>query len=348
MYLRVRAFATSSVRRQLGNEVEKLKRYQLSISPLMALLALLLLDALCNGLVAGEQGQWEVKAPMSGPRFGLHSAVIDQRIYVLGGESNESASSVPTGRAEVYHPASDRWTQVRDMPTPRGFFGTAAIEGKIYAVGGSINMWEQDPGIGTLEIYDPGADTWSRGADMPTPRADITANAVNGRLYVIGGTRHVGIEALPITEEYDPKTDTWTRKADMPTPRLHLSSAVVDGKIIVVGGGPEWPVPTAACEMYDPQTDTWTKMADMPTPRVGVWAASLNGKVYVMGGLSWENVALKTVEEFDAMTNSWRTMADMPTARFILTAESTAGQVFAIGGAATDFTTKSAVEALRP
>jgi N-acetylneuraminic acid mutarotase len=89
-------------------------------------------------------------------------------------------------------------------------------------------------------------------------------------------------------------------------------------------------------------------MADMPTPRVGVWAASLNGKVYVMGGLSWENVALKTVEEFDPKTNAWRPMADMPTARFILTAESTAGQVFAIGGAATDFTTQSAVEALRP
>jgi N-acetylneuraminic acid mutarotase len=344
MFLLVRASALSGKKRQSGNEVEEMNHYRLTISPLMGLMVLLFAHVLSHAVVAGEDGQWTVKASMSGPRFGIHSAVIDQRIYVLGG----TAASVPTGKVEFYDPASDRWTQLRDMPTPRGFFGTAAIEGKIYAIGGSINMQEQDPGIGTLEIYDPQADTWSLGTDMPTPRADITANAVNGKLYVIGGTRHVGIEAIPITEEYDPQTDTWTRKADMPTPRLHLSSAVVDGKIIVVGGGPEWPVPTAACEMYDPQTDTWTKMADMPTPRVGVWAASLNGKVYVMGGLSWENVALKTVEEFDPKTNAWRPMADMPTARFILTAESTAGQVFAIGGAATDFTTQSAVEALRP
>ena len=57
--------------------------------------------------------------------------------------------SVPTGKVEVYDPASDSWAQLKDMPTPRGFFGTASIEGKIFAVGGSINMQEQDPGIRT-------------------------------------------------------------------------------------------------------------------------------------------------------------------------------------------------------
>ena len=93
---------------------------------------------------------------------------------------------------------------------------------------------------------------------------------------------------------------------------------------------------------------TWQTLAPMPSFRQELASAVLDGKVYVMGGLSWENVALKTVEEFDPKTNAWRPMADMPTARFILTAESTAGQVFAIGGAATDFTTQSAVEALRP
>jgi len=292
-------------------------------------------------------GSWSVRTPLPVHRFGLHSSVVDGKIYVLGGESNE-ADSVPTGTMYVYDPATDRWMAAKDMPTARGFFGAAAINERIHAVGGSLNMQEQDPGTGMHEIYDPATDSWTRGADMPTPRADLTANAVGGRLYAIGGTRHVGIEALGMVEEYDPGADTWTRKADMPTPRLHLSSAVVDAKIVVVGGGPEWPVPLAATEMYDPATDTWTKMADMPTPRVGVWAAALDGKLYVMGGLSWENAALKTVEEFDPKANTWREVAEMPTARFILTAESVDDQVFAIGGAATDFTTQNAVEAFTP
>lgn len=292
-------------------------------------------------------GSWSVKAPLPMRNFGLHSSVVDGKIYVMGGESDE-ADSVPTGAMHVYDPATDRWMATKDMPTARGFFGAAAIGERIHAVGGSLNMAEQDPGTGIHEIYDPATDNWTRGADMPTPRADLTANAVGGRLYAIGGTRHVGIEALGMVEEYDSAADTWTRKADMPTPRLHLSSAVIDGKIIVVGGGPEWPVPLAATEMYDPATDTWTKLADMPTPRVGVWAAALDGRLYVMGGLSWENEALKTVEEFDPKTNTWREVAEMPTARVLLTAESVNDQVFAIGGAATDFTTQNAVEAFTP
>jgi N-acetylneuraminic acid mutarotase len=297
---------------------------------------------------AQGSGAWTAKAPLPAPRFGLHSAVLDGKIFVMGGEGNVGAASVPTGAMHVYDPAVDAWREAAAMPTGRGFFGTAASGGRIYAIGGSPNMQEQDPGIGVVEIYDATIDGWARGRAMPTPRADLTANDVVGRIYAIGGTRHVGIEALGTVEEYDPQADTWTRKSDMPSPRLHLSSAVVDGKIIVVGGGPEWPVPSAATEMYDPATDAWTQMADMPTPRVGVWAAALNGKVYVMGGLSWENEALSTVEEFDPQSNTWRKVADMPTARFILAAEAAAGQVFAIGGAATDFTTLTAVEAFTP
>ncbi len=73
---------------------------------------------------------------------------------------------------------------------------------------------------------------------MPTPRADLVANEVNGKIYAIGGTRHVGIEAFGLVEEYDPSTDSWTRKTDMPTPRLHHTSVVIDGKIYVFGGCP--------------------------------------------------------------------------------------------------------------
>jgi N-acetylneuraminic acid mutarotase len=287
------------------------------------------------------------KAPLPERKFGLHASVVASKIHVMGGESDEAAS-VPTGSHHVYDPTANTWTKAMDMPTPRGFFGTATAAGRIYVAGGSINMQEQDPGIGIVEIYDPETDGWHRGADLPTPRADLTMSAVNGKLYAIGGTRHVGIEALGTVEEYDPAADRWTRKADLPTPRLHLTSAVVDNKIYVFGGGPEWPVPLATTEMYDPVIDSWTKMADMPTERTGLWAAALADRIYVMGGLSWSNAALATVEEYDTRTDTWRKLPDMPTARFLLAAETVSPNVFAIGGAATDFSTQNAVEAFAP
>ena len=200
----------------------------------------------------------------------------------------------------------------------------------------------------TVEVYDPDTKTWARKADLPAPRADLTVSAVNGKIYAIGGTRTVGIDALGVVEEYDPAANSWTRKANMPTPRLHLSSAVVDGKIYVFGGSPEWPVPLAAAEVYDPNTDTWSKVADMPTERTAVWAAALNSKVYVMGGLSWESEALATVEVYDPATNTWATMPDMITPRMLFAATAAAGEVYAIGGSTSDFTSLSSVEAFKP
>jgi N-acetylneuraminic acid mutarotase len=113
-------------------------------------------------------GAWTAKAPLPEPKFGLHASVVDGKIHVMGGDRNV-AGAVPTGSHHVYDPASDSWAMAKDMPTPRGFFGTAALDGRIYAVGGSINMQEQDPGIGTVEIYDPRTDSWTRGRTCPRP-----------------------------------------------------------------------------------------------------------------------------------------------------------------------------------
>ncbi len=251
-------------------------------------------------------------------------------------------------RMDIYDPSTDKWSRAADMPTSRGFFATPVLNSKIYAIGGTPNISVRDPGIATVEIYDSKTYKWSRGADMPAPRVDLVANEINGKIYAIDGTRHVGVEALGLVEEYDLATGSRTRKADMPTPRLHPASAVIDGKIYVFGGSPEFPVPLAATEMYDPASDTWTKRANMPTERAGLWAALLNGKVYVCGGIGWKNEALATAEEYDPKTDSWRKLPDMPTPRFFLAVEAVGGSVYAIGRAATDFSTLDAVEGFTP
>jgi N-acetylneuraminic acid mutarotase len=171
--------------------------------------ATILICGLPSGSVSAE-GAWTKKAAMPTSRGGIHANAVENRLYVIGGDQFV-ANSVPSGLVEVYDPAKDAWERKADMPTARGFFGTAVVDGYIYAIGGSPNMNEHDPGIAVVEVYDPATDTWTRKADMPTPRADLTASAVNGKIYAIGGTRHVAVDALPIVEEYDPATDTWTQ-----------------------------------------------------------------------------------------------------------------------------------------
>jgi hypothetical protein len=106
--------------------------------------------------------------------------------------------------------------------------------------------------LSTTEVYDPATDTWTRKADMPTPRTFLSTSAVNGKIYAIGGCS-VFETAFATVEEYDPATDKWTEKADMPTARGILSTSVVRGKIYAVGGSTAANVPLATVEEYTPE-----------------------------------------------------------------------------------------------
>jgi hypothetical protein len=121
------------------------------------------------------------------------------------------------------------------MPTARACLSTSAVNGKIYAIGGTLsNPWYR--GISTVEEYNPATNTWTKKADMPTGRTNFSTSAVNGKIYAIGGlTEGLGNDLSPV-EEYDPVTDTWTMKADMPTARSGLATSTVNGKVYAIGG----------------------------------------------------------------------------------------------------------------
>lgn len=143
-------------------------------------------------------------------------------------------------------------------------------------------------------------DTWTQKSDMPTARMWLSTNAVNGRIYAIGGTRLYKGASLSTVEEYNPATDTWVAKSDKPTARAGFSTSVVNGKIYAIGGTVS-AIGTSTVEEYDPVTDAWTRKADMLTARMMLSASALNGRVYVIGGSTsgLPGVCVSTVEEYD-------------------------------------------------
>jgi len=93
---------------------------------------------------------WTTKAPLPTRRSTvLAASTVNGIIYVIGGVSGGVLSTV-----EAYDPATDTWTTKTPMPRARGFFSTSAVDGKIYAIGGSLGSpWN---GISTVEEYDTG------------------------------------------------------------------------------------------------------------------------------------------------------------------------------------------------
>jgi RNA polymerase sigma factor (sigma-70 family) len=281
-----------------------------------------------------EGGEWTAKSEMPTARAGACSAVVDDRIYVIGG--GEAIVGKPFSAVEEYNPATDIWERKADMPEGRVGCSASAVNGKIHVIGGET---EAEFAVSTIEEYDPATDSWKTKADMPTARTALSTSVVNGKIYAIGGAVDPNaFSILSAVEEYDPATDTWMKKADMPTARHAASSGVVDGKIYVIGG---WAgnVVSSAVEEYNPVTNTWSKKAPIPTPREYLSVCELDGKLYAIGGQGNPGV-LPIVEVYDPVTDTWTTEPGMPTARVYLTTDVVKGKIYAIGGSTQNFNPK--------
>jgi N-acetylneuraminic acid mutarotase len=281
---------------------------------------------------------WSKGASMPTPRSEVAGVIVGgEHIYVIGGFWMPSNATRPgkTNLVEVYNIKNNTWSSVTQLPEKTDHVGAAEYNGKIYVVGGSVG--KENNRSNKLFIFDPSINKWKEAKPMPTARAALTANFIDGILYAVGGIDSSG---TPVTtnEAYDPQTDTWTKKAPMPTPRQHLTSAEIDGKLYVIGGRankPQMPIVNLnANEMYDPKNDNWTILEPMPTKRSGLAAAAFtDGKIYVFGGED----SIRTFnnnEKYNPKTNNWTSELPMPTARHGLTAISDHinNKIFVIGG----------------
>jgi len=103
-----------------------------------------------------ETDTW-LKTPVRGmptARFGLASAVINGKIYAIGGGNVYYPTEAYT-TVEVYDPDSNTWTVKSPMPVSRVALDACSVDGKIYLPGGgkfSVPYSE-------LYIYDPGNET---------------------------------------------------------------------------------------------------------------------------------------------------------------------------------------------
>jgi hypothetical protein len=307
--------------------------------------ALILLLILCVAistlpLVGASENSWTTLEPMPTPRASFGVAVVEGKIYAIGG-----GTDTIVGTNEMYDPATDMWTTKQPMPTPRHSFGIAVYQNKIYVIGGTIG-----PGIavgeslltGATEVYDPITDTWEIKTSMPTPRQGLEANVVSDKIYLIGGVRYVGgflHQEFDENEVYDPATDSWTIKAPLPTAVWGYSSAVVDNEIYLIGGGNKTTggiFPVTLNQIYTPATDTWDFGQTIPT---GLWHADSGvttgvfapERIYVLGG-SYYSVAYNLTQTYDPEVDGWTTGTPMPTPRWSLSVAVVDDELYAIGG----------------
>lgn len=155
---------------------------------------------------------WVTKAPMPTARRALSVAVVNGKLYAMGGRvDNLIAPNYATlnNENEEYDPVANTWTTRAPMPEFRTGFAAGTINGKIYAVGG----WGTFNGIklATSAEYDPVTDRWTARADMPMHYSGLanSGGVINNKLYAVGGDdadTNGLIQLFRYCQEYDPGT----------------------------------------------------------------------------------------------------------------------------------------------
>ena len=304
-------------------------------------------------LLAPAQAQqnpvWTTAKPPSLERQELYPEVMGGRIYVAGGLRNPNSDY--SAHFERYDPEADAWTWLSPLPEARHHITLSAVRGLLYGVGGfsgGFPLWQAQP---TVFVYDPASNAWSRGADLPTGRAEGIAAVVNDKLYLIGGrvratpeARHFNDHVDSVRNEmFDPATGKWSARKNAPTPRNSAASAVIDGKIYVVGGrrfeknpdGSARQVNVPTLEVYDPALDRWETRAPMPQAQGGLAATSAGGKLYVFGGEQWVPDKKVFAESwvYDPGQDRWEALPPLPTPRHGLGAAAIGKRIHVFGGA---------------
>jgi N-acetylneuraminic acid mutarotase len=252
--------------------------------------------------------RWTKRKSMPTPAHHAALAEYNGKIYVFGGfvaypvPGQQAGGWQPVANAWEYDPGGDSWKALASLPTKRGSPIAAAVNGKIYVIGGAtMNLGSDEPAVfanrparsvGTNDAYDPETNKWESRSPMPTARNHTFGGAVNDKIYVIGGrlgSPFIGAASnTDVVEEYDPATDQWgAPKAKMPTPRSGGGWAVHGGKIYAAGGEIntlQLAGAFRALEAYDPASNTWAILPSMPNPRHGVAGAFIGNRLHLVSG----------------------------------------------------------------
>jgi hypothetical protein len=159
------------------------------------------LDAAVVG--AGSTGDpaggatWQARPLLPTPRNHLGSAVVDGRIYVVGGQHGHYEADDQEQAVEVYDAGAEMWTPVAGLPVGRGhvMWSVVTYQGHVIVAGG---MTDGPVTSALVHAYDPLTDVWVRLANLPKPRKSPVMRVVGDRFVVSQGATSV------------PQRETWT------------------------------------------------------------------------------------------------------------------------------------------
>tara|TARA_E500000331_G_C17244047_1_gene708366 strand:+ start:598 stop:1590 length:993 start_codon:yes stop_codon:yes gene_type:complete len=135
------------------------------------------------------KAQWRDAAPFPLPRNQHASVVLDDKIYVVGGQLHHDSVQIDQDRVDIYDPVSDTWEQGPSLPYGHSHSegATFVYEGRIYMVAGHTTPEGGNKGFCQNILTLEAGGEWEVTAKLPKPMSSPASRIIDGKLYVIGG-----------------------------------------------------------------------------------------------------------------------------------------------------------------
>jgi N-acetylneuraminic acid mutarotase len=176
---------------------------------------------------------WLSVSSLPAPLFRMASAVVNDKIYVVGGGATNGTQSA----VYEYDPLQpvQGWRHLNDLPSPRENLAVAALDGKLYSIGGSINSTI----CSTVFVCDPSRPEqgWLSISNLPAARYVLAAVGLNGKLFAVGGFdgSQTGINTVYMYDPFRP-TQGWLSVSSLPAVKGEAPCVSVNGKMYVISG----------------------------------------------------------------------------------------------------------------
>lgn len=149
-----------------------------------------------------ETRRWSRLPSMASQREHVGEAVLEDRLYVLGGRGTESLA---LDTAERYDPASGEWESLPRLPVPTGGVAAVALDDAVITVGGGDDGAETV--TGAVQEFDPATEDWKLLPELRTARHGHGVAVADGEVWAFGGSEcayfnatdeveHIGLAGL--------------------------------------------------------------------------------------------------------------------------------------------------------
>ena len=249
--------------------------------------------------------------------------------------------SLATGAAEDACLGTGVWETRTESPKSRGEAGLAALNSKIWIIGGEQTSIGRE-----VRVYNMETDTYSFGPDLPFApdtnqgRSHIQPVVVEGDIYLIGGLSTTFRDPISEVLMLDGGNTGlgWQPRAPMPGgARGAVGCAAHGTNIYCVGGvlpSESNPLPpTDRFEVYNTVSDSWTSLPASPRVRESANAHVIGDKLYVISGRNTgTNDTVPHTDIYDIATGTWSEGAAPPLARGGYASDVLEGRIIMMSG----------------